>query len=131
MTGAMLGIGTKRKAWRPITAVIVLYAFVLQSFLGGLLPIRMLDQAGMLCAEMNDTARNGGDGPVKSPPLHHAACCIAACAVADAGLAPAAAGAVPAWPLREAAAPSRRPEIRVAARAPPGSIPSPRGPPAA
>lgn len=120
---------TMARRLRPITAVVVLYAFVLQGFLGGLLPIRMLDHAGFLCSQVADSARNGDD-PIKTPAQHGAACCIAAHAVADA--TPPLPGVVTlVWPLREARLPVRSPEIRVAARAPPGSIPLARGPPTA
>ncbi len=114
---------------RPITAVIVLYAFVLQGFLGGLLPVRMLDHAGFLCSQAAETARNGDD-PIKVPAQHGAACCIAAHGAADAA-PPVPAMMTLVWPLREASSLVSRPEIRVAARAPPGSISLARGPPTA
>ena len=85
---------------RPITAVIVLYAFVLQGFLGGLLPVRMLDHAGFLCSQAAETARNGDD-PIKVPAQHGAACCIAAHGAADAA-PPVPAMMTLVWPLREA-----------------------------
>lgn len=126
---AMGKTGTMARRLRPITAVVVLYAFVLQGFLGGLLPIRMLDHAGFLCAQAADSARNGED-PIKAPAQHAAACCIAAHVAADA-TPPLPAMVTLVWPLREAKLPTRGPEIRVAARAPPGSIPLARGPPTA
>lgn len=124
--GRMCSIGRRL---RPITAVIVLYAVVLQGVLGGLMPIRMLDHTGYLCAQGTEAARDD-EGPVKSPPHHVATCCIAAHAALDAGT-PLPAAAIVAWPPREAGLAIRNLETRVAARAPPGSIPLARGPPAA
>lgn len=129
MAVVMVEHGTMARRLRPITAVIVLYAFVLQGFLGGMLPIRMLDHAGFLCAQAAETARNGDD-PIKTPAQHGAACCIAAHCDVDA-VPPLPATATLAWPLRQAKRTVGRPEIRVAARAPPGSISFARGPPTA
>lgn len=120
-------MSTMARRLRPITAVVVLYAFVLQGFLGGLLPIRMLDHAGYLCSQAAETVPDG-DGPIKAPPHHAAACCVAAHATLDAG-APLPAMAMAAWPPRASGVAIRTPELRVAARAPPGSISLARGPP--
>ncbi|KQT14912.1 hypothetical protein ASG40_06355 [Methylobacterium sp. Leaf399] len=117
----------KRSVWRPITAVIVLYAFVLQGMLGGMLPLSMIDHTGVLCAE-GVAAAGDGEGPVKVPAHHAASCCIAAFAATDAG-GPLPAMAMPAWPPRTASPVVPRPETPAAARAPPGSTVSARGPP--
>lgn len=126
----MVEVGTKRGRWRPIAAVIVLYAFVLQAILGGLVPLRMLDHAGYLCSEAVEPGRNG-DGPIKVPAHHDTACCTAAHAAPDTGTPLAAASFAIVWPAREAGAAIRPVEPGVSARAPPGSRFLARGPPTA
>jgi hypothetical protein len=119
--------GTKRSTLRGVTAVIALYAFVLQAFLGGLLPAPAMGAFGVICAEATGTIP-GEDQPGKPHPVQHAACCAAAHVAPDVA-APAVAGTTIAWPVRAALHVGRPTEIRVAARAPPGSIAHPRGPP--
>lgn len=109
---------------RAVIAVLALYAFVLQAFLGGLMPIAAT--ADGLCAQHAafDSAPEG------LPPHGHGDCCKAAQATGTA-LPPRIAPASAAW----------RPEHRggvaygvvgqIGARAPPDRSASPRGPPSA
>lgn len=127
MAGRMDRSGTRRSGLRGVTAVIALYAFVLQAFLGGLLPAPAMGALGVICAGATGTGP-GEDDPTKPHPTQHPACCIAAHAVPDAS-APGAAATAVAWPARGVLHVAWPTEIRVAARAPPGSIAHPRGPP--
>lgn len=117
--------GTRRSGLRAITAVIALYAFVLQAFLGGLLPAPAMGAFGVICAQALGGA---SDDPAEPHPVQHQPCCIAAHAAPDVAQ-PAIAATIVAWPVRTALHVAWPTEIRVAARAPPGSIAHPRGPP--
>ncbi|KAB1075085.1 hypothetical protein [Methylobacterium planeticum] len=118
---------TRARSLRAVTAVIALYAFVLQAFLGGLMPLGAPAPGGVLCLTM-DTHGPVDDGPAGPVPHHSGDCCLAA---------HLAAGAEPPRPPATLLAWSRRAAIRIAwepvaaasARGPPGSIAHPRGPP--
>ncbi|HEX8418291.1 MAG TPA: hypothetical protein VF641_11900, partial [Methylobacterium sp.] len=56
--------------------MIALYAFVLQAFLGGLLPAPAMGAFGVICAEVTGTP--GEDDPAKPHPVQQSACCIVA-----------------------------------------------------
>jgi len=111
-------------ALRAAIAVLALYALLLQAFLGGLMPLpKTIDG---LCAQHSD----GSAVPGAPLPHGHGDCCTAAQATGPAlPPRPAAIGvrwAVAtnrhsAWPFTDS----------VGARAPPGTIASPRGPPTA
>ncbi|WCS24945.1 hypothetical protein LOK46_28125 [Methylobacterium sp. NMS14P] len=111
-------------ALRAVIAVLALYALLLQAFLGGLMPLPTTTDG--LCAQHSD----GPAVPGAPVPHGHGDCCTAAQVTGPAlPPRPAAIGvrwavAVnrhPAWPLTRS----------VGARAPPGTIASPRGPPTA
>lgn len=111
-------------ALRAAVALLALYALLLQAFLGGLMPVPAATDG--LCAQHADASAPSG-APV---PHDHGDCCTAAQATGPA-LPPrapsvgfrwvATADLRPAWPLNRS----------VGARAPPGTIASPRGPPTA
>jgi hypothetical protein len=109
---------------RAAIAVLALYAFVLQAFLGGLMPIPA--GADGLCAQhaASDAA------PGKALPHGHGDCCTAAQASATA-LPARAASAVIVWTIAAASRPAWAMTDGPRARASPGGIASPRGPPAA
>jgi hypothetical protein len=109
---------------RAAIAVLALYAFVLQAFLGGLMPLPAA--ADGLCAQ--HAARDAA--PDKALPHGHADCCTAAQATATALPARAASVAI-AWAAAAATTPAWTMIAGPRARAPPGGIASPRGPPAA
>ena len=110
---------------RATIAVVALYAFVLQAFFTGLLPVAGAKAHGFaeLCSPVS------GDG--EAPGRHDAkGCCTAACAPLAVPLPQADAASVP-WSRR---ATSRVVSAQTAppqARAPPVHDHSPRGPPAA
>ena len=109
---------------RAITAVIALYAFVLQAFLGGLMPAPILGDGHVLC--LSSSPASGDPSPDR--PHVHADCCTAV-HVAAVALAPGAAAATLAWPRRRVANAAFPREAANGARAPPHSIAHPRGPP--
>ncbi|MBP1182346.1 hypothetical protein [Methylobacterium sp. PvR107] len=111
-------------ALRAAIAVLALYAFVLQAFLGGLMPLPAAAEG--LCAQhaASDAA------PDKALPHGHGACCTAAQATTTA-LPGRAASAVIVWRTAAASRPAWAMTDGPRARAPPGGIASPRGPPAA
>lgn len=117
---------TRTGGWRAVTAVVALYAFVLQAFLGGLAPLPA--HAGVLCLGQSDAGAPGGGGPDDAGAVHHHACCTAA-SVAGGGEQPLPCVTAILWPPRVAARVAWRGETAVAARGPPGSIAHPRGPP--
>ncbi|WP_430913832.1 hypothetical protein [Methylobacterium sp. sgz302541] len=115
---------------RAITAVIALYALVLQAVLGGMMPAHAAGLDGALCLGLSDggPAPDGGKG-LPAAPHKHADCCTAAHAPA---------GAEPPRPLAFGLSWEARPVLRVRwdaseqarPRAPPGLSARPRGPPA-
>ncbi|MCJ2086863.1 hypothetical protein MKK88_12800 [Methylobacterium sp. E-005] len=109
---------------RGVIAVLALYAFVLQAFLGGLMPIPAT--AAGLCAQ-----HAASDLVSDRLPAHgHGDCCTAAQAtgtVLPARVAPA----IVAWTSENRGGPAYRSVSRVGARAPPDRSVSPRGPPSA
>ena len=113
-----------RALLRGAIAVLALYAFVLQAFLGGLMP--MPAAADGLCAQhaASDPA------PGKSLPQGHGDCCTAA-QVVGAALPPRIAATDVAW-IAGSGAPAPYGRVgRLCARAPPDRVASPRGPPSA
>ncbi|MCJ2038047.1 hypothetical protein MKK55_03620 [Methylobacterium sp. J-059] len=111
---------------RAITAVIALYAFVLQGFLGGLMPTPMAGDVHALC--LSGAAAAGDPSP--DTPHVHADCCTAAHHVADA-LAPRDTAATIIWPQGRVATTAFWRAAANAPRAPPRAIAHPRGPPVA
>jgi hypothetical protein len=109
---------------RAAIAVLALYAFVLQAFLGGLMPVPAAAEG--LCAQH----AAGDAAPGKALPHGHGDCCTAAQASATA-LPARAASAVIVWTTAAASCPTWATTDGPRARAPPGGIASPRGPPAA
>lgn len=113
---------------RAVTAVIALYALVLHAFVGGLMPLPAPLpaplHAGVLCLGQT------GDGATPGTPghVHHQPCCTAA-GLVTAARDPVLATADIVWPRRSAARIAWHESATHAARAPPGSIAHPRGPP--
>src|ERR1700712_1031445 len=95
---------TRASRLRAITAVIALYAFVLQAFLGGLMPMAPAGPDGILCLTL-DTHGPADAGPFAPAAHHHGDCCTAA---------QLAAGAAPPQPLATALAWSLRAATRIA-----------------
>jgi hypothetical protein len=109
---------------RAVIAVLALYAFVLQAFLGGLMPIPAA--ADGLCAQHTVTDA----APGKPLPHHHGDCCTAAQAAGSA--LPARTVHTPvAWTTEQGDSPAYRSIDRHCPRAPPDRSASPRGPPSA
>jgi len=109
---------------RAAIAVLALYAFVLQAFLGGLMPIPAA--AGGLCAQhaASDSTPNG------LPAHGHGDCCTVAQATGTA-LPARVAPAIIAWTAEDRGGPAYRDVDRTGTRAPPDRSVSPRGPPSA
>ncbi|WP_375464126.1 hypothetical protein [uncultured Methylobacterium sp.] len=118
---------TRMSGLRAITAVIALYALVLQAFLGGLMPVAVGQGGEVLCLSGTDV-QAGNPAPDRSAPHGHADCCTAA-HVAAAAVAPRASPAIAAWPMRRSAIVTFAADAANGPRAPPGSIAHPRGPP--
>jgi hypothetical protein len=109
---------------RAAIAVLALYAFVLQAFLGGLMPIPAA--ADGLCAQ-----HAASDSLPAKPLAHgHGDCCAAAQAT-GAALPHRAAPAALGWPPEVREAPADWIVGRLGPRAPPDRSASPRGPPSA
>lgn len=109
---------------RATIAVVALYAFVLQAFLAGMLPVPTANAFGFaeLCSP------SPGDGGV--PTKHDAKdCCTAACTPVAIPLPNHDASAI-AWPARRLATALFDPALPPPARGPPIHSHSPRGPPA-
>lgn len=122
---------TRRPNWslcRAVIAVAALYALALQALFGGLIGLRMLDPAHILCLQESGT---GQDETGKAPPLHHHLACCTAAHAAPALDVPVLASAAIAWPFRTIARTAWRPEIVAAPRAPPGISAGARAPPVA
>jgi hypothetical protein len=114
---------------RAITAVIALYAFALQAFLGGLMPMTPAGPDGSLCLTL-DGGGPADDGPAAPASHHHGDCCTAAQFAAGAEPPRPLARAL-AWSLRAATRITWAPAAAPSARGPPGTIAHPRGPPVA
>lgn len=115
---------------RAITAVIALYALVLQAVLGGMLPAHAASLDGLLCSGLSDAGRSGlGDKGTPAGAHKHADCCTAAHAPAGAE-PPRPLALVVAWTARPAARIDWSTSEQARPRAPPGLIAHPRGPPA-
>jgi hypothetical protein len=115
---------------RAVTAVIALYALVLQAVLGGLMPLPSAVDHGVLCLGQ---AGDEDTGQVQNPAAEHHAhlpCCTVPGAVLGPILPEPSAQAV-AWPPRVVTRLAWRFDAPVRARGPPGTFPHPRGPPVA
>lgn len=110
---------------RATIAVIALYAFVLQAFLVGMLPMAGAQAHGF--AELCSPAGSDGGAPAK----HDAkGCCTAACAPLAIPLPTLDVSAL-AWPRRTTHIALVETALPPPARGPPIHAHSPRGPPAA
>jgi hypothetical protein len=105
-------------------AVLVLYAFVLQAFLGGLMPLPA--SADGLCAQ-HAASDSAPDRPAQKA---HGTCCTAAHA-SGAALPPRPDQAAITWPAMSDARAAGGTLARHRPRAPPDRSASPRGPPSA
>ena len=117
---------------RAITAVVALYAFVLHAVLGGLVSLPSTPGHGILCLGLSEgdagaSVASGSQSPDTGHHAHPPCCTVPGSVVA--GLPPEFAAGAVAWPARAAVHLAWRPEAVVAARAPPGTIAHPRGPP--
>lgn len=109
---------------RAAIAVLALYAFVLQAFLGGLMPIPAA--ADGLC-----TQHAASDSlPDRLPPHGHGDCCKAAQATGTA-LPPRATVVSVAWTAADRGGVAYRAVGQIGPPAPPDRSASPRGPPSA
>ncbi len=114
---------------RAITAVIALYAFVLQVFLGTLMPLPAHGHADPLCSGLVDGVAVDADrGPAGSGHGAHKLCCTSVAAVSGA-VQPGLSSSETVWPAQAVTRLTWRDEARPGARGPPGSISQPRGPP--
>lgn len=113
--------------WRAITAVVALYAFVLQVFLGTLMPLGAQGHPGPICAGL---VEGGGSDQAPAEPGHgvHTLCCTSVTVLAGTD-APILASSAIVWPVTALLRPAWPDEARPHARGPPRSIPHPRGPP--
>lgn len=124
--------GTRRlsgpRPWRAVTAVLALYALVLQAVLGGAAALPNASPLDVICIQHAD----GGDGSAPAAPHdpgHHRAGCCTLCHAAAAVEPPPPVASAIVWPPRAVARVSRRLDRAPSARAPPGAIASPRAPP--
>ncbi|WP_379040056.1 hypothetical protein [Methylobacterium marchantiae] len=110
--------------------MIALYAFVLQVFLGTLMPLPMSGHADPLCSGLLD-GMDVDRVPVDETPAHgaHKLCCPPAAAMAGMDQLGGPASIAIAWSAASVVRFAWRDEDRPGARGPPGSIPHPRGPP--
>lgn len=122
------------RSLRRLTAVLALYALVMQTFLGGLAPLPMASAAGLPfdvhCLDKADGAGSGDPAAPYTPAHQHGCCCTAAQPVA-ASPPPLPAMASIAWPPRVAVQLVWRMTVAAPARAPPGTLASARAPPVA
>nr|WP_276592526.1 MULTISPECIES: hypothetical protein [unclassified Methylobacterium] len=109
---------------RAAIAVLALYAFVLQAFLGGMMPLPAA--ADGLCAQhaASDTI------PDKLPAHGHSDCCTAA-QIPVSALPSRVAPTIVAWTSEARGGAAYRTVSQIGARAPPDHSVSPRGPPSA
>lgn len=121
----MFGRNPTNRGVRATIAVVALYAFVLQAFFTGMLPMGGAQAHGF--AELCAPAQGDGEAPAK----HDArGCCTAACAPLAMPL-PSLDLATLAWPMRAATLAVFDAALPPPARGPPIHAHSPRGPPAA
>ncbi|KQT57635.1 hypothetical protein ASG52_23715 [Methylobacterium sp. Leaf456] len=116
--------GRAPRRLRGFTAVVALYALVLQALLGGIAALPVAGAPGFLCVAPAEAAPEDKPAPTQL----HAACCTAAGHAPSAAPPPVLARA-PAWSAPDAAAPGWPGRPRLAARAPPFLIASARAPP--
>lgn len=107
---------------RAAIAVLALYAFVLQAFLGGLMPLPVT--ADGLCAQ-----HAAADSVPDQLPAHgHGDCCTATQATGTV-LPPRTAPVMTIWKAEARGGPAYRTVGQLGPRAPPDRSASPRGPP--
>ncbi|KQP05744.1 hypothetical protein ASF26_10165 [Methylobacterium sp. Leaf93] len=114
---------------RVITAVIALYAFVLQIFLATLMPLPAAGHADPICSGLMD-GEFAAQQPDGSTHVGHKLCCTSAVATVLADQPVLASSAI-VWPAPSVIHLVWRDVAYLGTRGPPGSIPHPRGPPAA
>lgn len=114
---------------RVITAVIALYVFVMQVFLATLLPLPAAGHADPICSGLveGELAAQQPDG---SSHVGHKLCCTSAVATILADQPTLASSAI-VWPVPSVIHLIWRDVASPGVRGPSGSIPHPRGPPAA
>ena len=111
---------------RATVAVVALYAFVLQAFLGGLMP-RPHSLDGLICAQAQASTPDAAAPDTPAPHDHDACCTLAQVAGASLPVRPEAVAA--AWPARAGTRIAWTPSAAPRARAPPGLAAFARGPP--
>ena len=119
---------------RVLTAVVALYALVLQAVLGGIaaLPVAApFDPAASVHCLQQDAAAAASpeQAPVHDPADHHPGCCTLVHHPVAGDAAALAASTTVAWPNRVSVRLVHRMEGAVAARAPPNTLASARAPP--
>lgn len=114
---------------RVITAVIALYAFVLQIFLATLMPLPAAGHVDPICSGLmeGELAAQRPDSPSHDG---HKLCCTSAVATILTDQPVLASSAI-VWSTPSVIHLIWRDVADLSARGPPGSIPHPRGPPAA
>ena len=128
MTMAEARNGADARSLRRLTAVLALYALVIQVVLGGIAALPMA--ATSLPFDVPCLDKAGGAEPTAPhvPAHHHPGCCTVAQPIA--GLPPPLpATASIAWPLRLAVRLGWRMAVAAPVRAPPGTLASARAPP--
>ncbi len=121
---------------RALTAVVALYALMLQALLGSIAALPVEGASGILCVGEAEGAWSASEHVTPqdhrpAPDAHHAAgCCTAASHAPATGLPPPAAGSL-AWPERRAGPAGRIDRTLTAARPPPFTLAHARAPPAA
>lgn len=116
------------RSWRVITAVVALYALVLQAVLGGVAALPTLKVHDVLCRPLADGVGTSKPAQPQAPHQHHGDCCTAA-VIADATAPALAVATIVAWPVLSTGRIFPRKDRAVSARAPPGLVASPRAPP--
>ncbi|MBB3904859.1 hypothetical protein GGR33_004385 [Methylobacterium brachythecii] len=116
---------------RRLTAVLALYALVIQSFLGGIAAFPSASASGLPfdvhCLDRSDGADRTDPGVPHAPAHQHSCCCTAA--HPPAGMPPLATTASIAWRPRLAVRLVWRMASAAPARAPPRTLASARAPP--
>jgi hypothetical protein len=117
---------------RRLTAVLALYAFVMQAFLGGLAPLPMASAAALPfdihCLDKFEEAGRTDPAAPHAPAHQHGCCCTAAQPIAGSP-PPQPAMALVAWPPRRAVQLVWKMAAALPARAPPRTLASARAPP--
>lgn len=130
MTTAMSSDGGGVRALRALTAVVALYALVLQAVLGGAVALSFGPSFDVRCLDQADGVEQRDPATPHGPAHQHSCCCTAAHPAAGTPPPlPVAAGF--AWPHRLAVRLVWRMEGDVSARAPPRTPAHARAPPVA